>query len=97
MSDQHINWEAETEKWARECKSLEKKLEVAEVRANKASRIERCIIRRLVEVRAVILEAIRNNDLNQYDADIRAMQHTIDELLNILVEAERPLDMREGA
>lgn len=95
MSEQHINWETETEKWANECSSLEKKLEVAEVRAAKASRIERCIIRRLVKVRAEMLEAIRNNDLNQYDADIHAMRHTIDELLDILVEAERPLDMRE--
>lgn len=38
-----------------------------------------------------MLDAIHANDAHQYDADIRAMRHTIDELLDLLVEFSRPV------
>ena len=44
------------------------------------SRNEEIVVRRIVEVRSEMLDAIRANDVNQYDADIQAMRHTIDEL-----------------
>lgn len=56
------------------------------------SRYEQIVVRRIVEVRSEMLEAIRANDINQYDADIRAMRNTIDELLDLLVEFSRPME-----
>ena len=56
------------------------------------TRYEEIVVRRIVEVKAEQLEAIRNNDVNQYDSDIMAMRHTIDELLRLLVEFSRPVD-----
>lgn len=56
------------------------------------SRYEEIVVRRIVEVRSEMLEAIRANDVNQYDADIQAMRHTIDELLDLLVEFSRPVE-----
>lgn len=56
------------------------------------SRYEEIVVRRIVEVRSEMLEAIRANDINQYDEDIRAMRHTIDELLDLLVEFSRPVE-----
>lgn len=56
------------------------------------NRYERIVIRRIVEVRSVMLDAIHANDVNQYDSDIRAMRHTIDELLDLLVEFNRPVE-----
>lgn len=56
------------------------------------SRYEEIVVRRIVEVRSEMLDAIRANDVNQYDADIQAMRHTIDELLDLLVEFSRPVE-----
>lgn len=56
------------------------------------NRYERIVVRRIVEVRSVMLDAIRANDVNQYDSDIQAMRHTIDELLDLLVEFNRPVE-----
>lgn len=53
------------------------------------NRYERIVVRRIVEVRSVMLDAIHANDVNQYDSDIQAMRHTIDELLDLLVEFNR--------
>ena len=39
-----------------------------------------------------MLEAIHANDINQYDSDIQVMRHTIDELLDLLVEFSRPVE-----
>ena len=39
-----------------------------------------------------MLDAIHANDINQYDSDIQAMRHTIDELLDLLVEFNRPVE-----
>ena len=55
------------------------------------NRYERIVVRRSVEVRSVMLDAIHANDANQYDSDIQAMRHTIDELLDLLVEFNRPV------
>lgn len=54
------------------------------------NRYEQVVVRRIVEVRSTMLDAIHANDANQYDDDIRAMRHTIDELLDLLVEFSRP-------
>lgn len=43
-------------------------------------------------MRSMMLDAIHANDVNQYDSDIRAMRHTIDELLDLLVEFNRPVE-----
>ena len=56
------------------------------------NRYEQIVVRRIVEVRSVMLEAIHANDVNQYDSDIQAMRHTIDELLDLLVEFNRPVE-----
>lgn len=56
------------------------------------SRYEEIVVRRIVEVRSEMLDATRANDVNQYDADIQAMRHTIDELLDLLVEFSRPVE-----
>lgn len=56
------------------------------------SRYEEIVVRRIVEVRSEMLDSIRANDVNQYDADIQAMRHTIDELLDLLVEFSRPVE-----
>ena len=56
------------------------------------NRCEQIVVRRIVEVRSVMLDAIHANDVNQYDSDIRAMRHTIDELLDLLVEFNRPVE-----
>lgn len=56
------------------------------------SRYEEIVVRRIVEVRSEMLDVIRANDANQYDADIQAMRHTIDELLDLLVEFSRPVE-----
>lgn len=56
------------------------------------SRYEEIVVRRIVEVRSEMLDAIRANDVNQHDADIQAMRHTIDELLDLLVEFSRPVE-----
>lgn len=56
------------------------------------TRYEEVVVRRIVEVRATMLEAISANDINQYDADILAMRHTIDELLDLLVEFSKPVE-----
>lgn len=56
------------------------------------NRYERAVVRRIVEVRSTMLDAIHANDVNQYDDDIRAMRHTIDELLDLLVEFNRPTE-----
>lgn len=56
------------------------------------NRYERIVVRRIVEVRSVMLDAIHANDVNQYDSDIQAMRHTIDELLDLLVEFNRPVE-----
>lgn len=56
------------------------------------NRYERIVVRRIVEVRSVMLDAIHANDINQYDSDIQAMRHTIDELLDLLVEFNRPVE-----
>ena len=56
------------------------------------NRYERIVVRRIVEVRSVMLDAIHANDVNQYDSDILAMRHTIDELLDLLVEFNRPIE-----
>ena len=58
------------------------------------NRYERIVVRRIVEVRSVMLDAIHANDVNQYDSDIQAMRHTIDELLDLLVEFNRPAEER---
>lgn len=60
------------------------------------SRYEQIVVRRIVELRSVMLDAIRNNDVNQYDHDIQAMRHTIDELLDLLVEFNRPIEEVTG-
>lgn len=57
------------------------------------TRYEEIVVRRMVEVRSDMLEAIRANDVNQYDEDIRAARRTIDELLNLLVEFSRPIEL----
>lgn len=56
------------------------------------NRYEQIVVRRIVEVRSVMLDAIHANDVNQYDSDIQAMRHTIDELLDLLVEFNRPVE-----
>ena len=56
------------------------------------NRYERIVVRRIVEVRSAMLDAIHANDINQYDSDIQAMRHTIDELLDLLVEFSRPVE-----
>lgn len=56
------------------------------------TRYEKIVVRRIVEVRATMLEAISANDINQYDVDIREMRHTIDELLDLLVEFSKPVE-----
>lgn len=56
------------------------------------SRYEEIVVRRIVEVRSEMRDAINANDVNQYDADIQAMRHTIDELLDLLVEFSRPVE-----
>lgn len=56
------------------------------------TRYERMVVRRIVEVRSEMLDAIHANDINQYDSDIQAMRHTIDELLDLLVELSRPVE-----
>ena len=53
------------------------------------TRYEQIVVRRIVELRGEMLDAIRANDINQYDSDIQAMRHTIDELLDLLVEFSR--------
>lgn len=59
------------------------------------TRYEQIVVRRIIEVRSDMLDAIRANDVNQYDSDIQAMRHTIDELLDLLVEFNRPVMMTE--
>jgi hypothetical protein len=61
------------------------------------TRYEQIVVRRIVEVRSEMLEAIHANDIHQYDSDIRAMRHTIDELLDLLVEFNRPASEERGA
>ena len=61
------------------------------------TRYERIVVRRIVDVRATMLEAIKNNDVNQYDHDIQVMRHVLDELLDLLVEFSRPVDEVTGA
>lgn len=56
------------------------------------TRYEEIVVRRIIEVRSDMLEAIHANDINQYDRDIQAMRHTIDELLDLLVEFSRPVE-----
>ena len=56
------------------------------------TRYEQIVVRRIVEVRSEMLDAIHANDINQYDVDIRAMRNTIDELLDLLVEFSRPME-----
>ena len=56
------------------------------------TRYEKIVVRRIVEVRAEMLDAIAANDVNQYDSDIQAMRHTIDKLLDLLVEFNRPVE-----
>lgn len=56
------------------------------------NRYERAVVRRIVEVRSTMLDAIHANDVHQYDGDIREMRHTIDELLDLLVEFNRPTE-----
>lgn len=56
------------------------------------TRYEKIVVRRIVEVRATMLEAISANDINQYDVDICEMGHTIDELLDLLVEFSKPVE-----
>ena len=60
------------------------------------NRYERIVVRRIVEVRSEMLDAIYANDVNQYDSDIQAMRHTIDELLDLLVEFNRPVEPEVG-
>ena len=55
------------------------------------TRYEQIVVRRIVEVRSEMLDAIHANDINQYDSDIQAMRRTIDELLDLLVEFSRPV------
>ena len=61
------------------------------------SRYEEIVVRRIVEVRSEMLDAIHANDVNQYDADIFAMRCTIDELLDLLVKFSRPHETVEVA
>ena len=56
------------------------------------TRYEQIVVRRIVEVRSEMLDAIHANDINQYDSDIQVMRHTIDELLDLLVEFNRPVE-----
>lgn len=56
------------------------------------NRYEQIVVRRIVEVRSEMLDAIYANDVNQYDSDIQSMRHTIDELLDLLVEFNRPVE-----
>lgn len=56
------------------------------------NRYERIVVRRIVEVRSTMLDAIHANDINQYDSDIQAMRNVIDELLDLLVEFSRPVE-----
>ena len=60
------------------------------------NRYEQIVVRRIVEVRSEMLDAIYANDVNQYDSDIQAMHHTIDELLDLLVEFNRPMEPEVG-
>ena len=60
------------------------------------NRYEQIVVRRIVEVRSEMLDAIYANDVNQYDSDIQAMRHTIDELLDLLVEFNRPMEPEVG-
>lgn len=53
---------------------------------------EQIVVRRIVELRKEMLDAIHANDIHQYDSDIQAMRHTIDELLDLLVEFSRPTE-----
>jgi len=59
-------------------------------------RYEQIVVRRIVEVRSEMLEAIHANNINQYDMDIQVMRHTIDELLDLLVEFNRPVVEERG-
>lgn len=56
------------------------------------NRYELIVVRRIVELRSVMLEAISANDINQYDRDIQAMRNMIDELLDLLVVFNRPAE-----
>ena len=56
------------------------------------NRYEQIVIRRIVELRSEILDAIHANDINQYNNDIQMMRNMIDELLDLLVEFNSPME-----
>lgn len=91
-----IDWMAECHKWERECHKLTARLDAIESDGRMASRMRDAVVRRVVEVRAEMLDAIRANDINQYDSDIRVMRGLIDELLDLLVEFSRPFEEKAG-
>lgn len=91
MSEQHINWDTETEKWARECKSLEKKLEAAEAMAEKAKRMEQYVLNMLVDTWAERQAAVYGNDIGQYRSDIERLTDRAYTLLDLLVKFNRPV------
>lgn len=55
------------------------------------TRYEEIVLRRILELCVEMHDAISANDIHQYDADIRAMRNTREELLDLLVEFGRPV------
>lgn len=90
---EYIDWMLECRKWESECRKLAARLEDVESDGRRSIRMRNAVIRRMVEVRSDMLDAIHANDCNQYDYDIQAMRHTIDELLNLLVEFDRSMEV----
>lgn len=91
-----IDWMVECRKWEHECKRLAARLEDVESDGRTANRMQGLVVHRVVEVRAEMLDAIRCNDVNQYNDDIRVMRRVIDELLDLLVEFSRPVEKVTG-
>lgn len=91
-----IDLMVECRKWEHECKRLAARLEDVESDGRTANRMQGLVVHRVVEVRAEMLDAIRCNDVNQYNDDIRVMRRVIDELLDLLVEFSRPVEKVTG-
>ena len=86
-----IDWQRETEKWAGECRSLENKLEAAEVMAEKAKRMEQYVLNMLVDTWAERQAAVYGNDIGQYRSDIERLTDRAYTLLDLLVKFNRPV------
>jgi len=85
-----VDWQKEAEKWEGECRSLEKKLEAAEIMAEKAKRTERYVLNMLVDTWAERQEAVYSNDVGQYRSDIERLTDRAYMLLDLLVKLNRP-------